>query len=346
MLFLKTNGTAVVTVDNSTPGTHDVEVIYSGDENTEGTSTKATITTPKLNAPISVDVSSIDVGDTAVITVNVPDGATGNVTIVIDGVNYTEEIKGGKAVFNIENLSAGNKTIAVEYDGDNTYLGNHSVANITVSKVTSDVEINVVADGDTIIVDVTAPKDVTSPVLVDVDGVGYYVNITDGKGQLVVPGMSSGNHTVVARYPGDDKYGPSENVTKSVEVSEVPSTVTVKVNNITYGGTAVVEVTVPVDATGNVTVTIGDKSYNVTVSGGKGVLVVPDIDAGTYTVEAKYNGDDKYSSSSNSTILDVAKVKVSPDDVKVVDQGNGTVVVVVPENATGNITKRYCCCDC
>ena len=330
----------IVNGTDSTPGTHDVEVIYSGDENTEGTSTKATITTPKLNAPISVDVSSIDVGDTAVITVNVPDGATGNVTIVIDGVNYTEEIKGGKAVFNIENLSAGNKTIAVEYDGDNTYLGNHSVANITVSKVTSDVEINVVADGDTIIVDVTAPKDVTSPVLVDVDGVGYYVNITDGKGQLVVPGMSSGNHTVVARYPGDDKYGPSENVTKSVEVSEVPSTVTVKVNNITYGGTAVVEVTVPVDATGNVTVTIGDKSYNVTVSGGKGVLVVPDIDAGTYTVEAKYNGDDKYSSSSNSTILDVAKVKVSPDDVKVVDQGNGTVVVVVPENATGNITIK------
>ena len=325
-----------MTVDNSTPGTHDVEVIYSGDENTEGTSTKATITTPKLNAPISVDVSSIDVGDTAVITVNVPDGATGNVTIVIDGVNYTEEIKGGKAVFNIENLSAGNKTIAVEYDGDNTYLGNHSVANITVSKVTSDVEINVVADGDTIIVDVTAPKDVTSPVLVDVDGVGYYVNITDGKGQLVVPGMSSGNHTVVARYPGDDKYGPSENVTKSVEVSEVPSTVTVKVNNITYGGTAVVEVTVPVDATGNVTVTIGDKSYNVTVSGGKGVLVVPDIDAGTYTVEAKYNGDDKYSSSSNSTILDVAKVKVSPGDKNYTAPiVNGTAVVTVDNSTPG-----------
>ena len=334
------NGTAVVNVDDSTPGTHDVEVIYSGDENTEGTSTKSTITTPKLNAPISVDVSSIDVGDTAVITVNVPDGAIGNVTIVIDGVNYTEEIKGGKAVFNIENLSAGNKTIAVEYDGDNTYLGNHSVANITVSKVTPDVEINVVADGDTIIVDVTAPKDVTSPVLVDVDGVGYYVNITDGKGQLVVPGMSSGNHTVVARYPGDDKYGSSANVTKSVEVADVPSTVTVKVDNITYGDKVVVEVTVPVDATGNVTVTIGDKSYDVPVSGGKGILVVPDIDAGTYTVEAKYNGDDKYASSSNSTILDVAKVKVSPDDVKVVDQGNGTVVVVVPENATGNITIK------
>ena len=189
-------------------------------------------------------------------------------------------------------------------------------------------------------VDVTAPKDVTAPVLVDVDGVGYYVNITDGKGQLVVPGMSSGNHAVVARYPGDDKYGSSENVTKYVEVADVPSTVTVKVDNITYGDKAVIEVTVPVDATGNVTITIGDKSYNVNVSGGKGILVVPDLDAGTYNVVAKYNGDDKYASSDNSTTLDVTKVKVSPDDVKVVDQGNGTVVVVVPENATGDITIR------
>ena len=334
------NGTAVVTVDNSTPGTHDVEVIYSGDENIEGTSTKATITTPKLNAPISVDVSSIDVGDTAVITVNVPNGATGNVTIVIDGVNYTEEINGGKAVFNIENLSAGNKTIAVEYGGDNTYLGNHSVANITVSKVTPDVGINVVADGDTIIVDVTAPKDVTGPVLVDVDGVGYYVNITDGKGQLVVPGMSSGNHIVVARYPGDDKYGSSANVTKSVEVADVPSSVTVKVDNITYGEDAVIEVTGPVDATGNVTVTVDGKNYTAEMSNGKATVIVPGLEAGNHTVDVVYSGDDKYASNSTSTEVEVSKDVIDPDDIKVIDQGNGTVVVVVPENATGNITIK------
>ena len=120
------NGTAVVTVDNSTPGTHDVEVIYSGDENTEGTSTTSKVTVPKYDSPISVDVSSIDVGDTAVITVNVPDGATGNVTIEIDGVKYTEEIDDGKAVFNIGNLTDGSKTIAVKYDGDNTYAANQT----------------------------------------------------------------------------------------------------------------------------------------------------------------------------------------------------------------------------
>ena len=334
------NGTATITLNNTAPGTHEIEVIYPGDDNHEGTSTNATVTTPKLNAPISVDVSSIDVGDTAVITVNVPENATGNVTIEIDGVTYAEEIDDGKAVFNIGNLTGGSKTIAVKYDGDNTYAANQTTANMTVSKVTPDVEINVVADGDTIIVDVTAPKDVTAPVLVDVDGVGYYVNITDGKGQLVVPGASGGNHIVVARYPGDDKYGSSANVTKSVEVADVPSSVTVKVDNITYGEDAVIEVTGPVDATGNVTVTVDGKNYTAEMSNGKATVIVPGLEAGNHTVDVVYSGDDKYAPNSTSTEVEVSKDAINPDDIKVIDQGNGTVVVVVPENATGNITIK------
>ena len=82
------------------------------------------------------------------------------------------------------------------------------------------------------------------------------------------------------------------------------------------------------------------KHHTVPVSGGKGVLVVPDLGAGNYTVKATYNGDDKYESSTNSTEMEVAKEILTPEDVKVIDQGNGTVVVVVPENATGNVTIK------
>ncbi|WP_296878470.1 Ig-like domain repeat protein [uncultured Methanobrevibacter sp.] len=334
------NGTATITLENTAPGTHEIEVIYSGDANNEGTSTKANVTTPKIKTPMSVTVNNIKVGDVEVITVNVPKDAKGSVTIEIDGKKYTKDVSGGKVTFNIKNLTDGDKTIAVEYSGDNTYAGNHTTANITVSKAAPEIKFDVLVDGDTIIVDVTAPKDVTDPVLVDVDGVGYYVNITNGKGQLVVPGATGGNHEVVAGYPGDDKYGPSKAGSKSVKVDEVPSAVSVKVDDITYGDKAIVEVTVPSDATGTVTVTIGDKSYTVPVSGGKGVLVVSDLEAGNYDVKVKYNGDTKYASSVNSTKLEVAKDKISADDIKVVDKGNGTVVVVVPENATGNITIK------
>ena len=68
---------------------------------------------------------------------------------------------------------------------------------------------------------------------------------------------------------------------------------------------------VPEDATGNLTVKVNDKTYTVPVSGGKGELVLPDMGAGNYTVEATYNGDTKYESSTNSTKFEVAKDKLN-----------------------------------
>ena len=331
------NGVAVINLENETPGTHDIEVIYSGDKNHLGANTTSNATIPKLETPINVTVENIKVGDKETIVVTVPENATGNVTIEINGVKYTEEIKDGKATFEIENLTAGNKTVAVDYPGDDNYLGNHTTANFTVSKVTPEIKMNVTLDDDVVIIDVEVPKDVTKPVLVDVDGVGFYVNITDGKGQLVLSNLTGGSHNVDAKYLGDDKYTESDVVSETFDIENLPSTVSVKVDNITYGDDAVVEVTVPSDATGTVTVTIEGKSYEANVSGGKAVVIVPGLDAGNYTVDVTYNGDDKYNSSSNSTELEVSK---APTDIKVVDQGNGTVVVVVSDNATGTVTVK------
>ena len=334
------NGVAVVNIDNSTPGVHDIEVIYSGDDNYENASAMSQASIPKYVAPMNVTVEDTAVDNDGVVTVSLPENATGNVTIEIDGKKYVKEVHDGVATFNVGNLTAGIKTISVDYSGDDNYAGNHTTANMTVTKVTPDISIGVVTDGDDIIVDVIAPGDVTDPVLVDVNGKGYYVNITEGKGQLVIPHVAGGNYTVIAKYPGDDKYNAYDAGTKSVTVSNIPSTVSVKVDDITYGDNAVIEVTVPDDATGNVTVTIDGKSYTANVSGGKATVVVPDLKAGNHTVDVKYSGDDKYNSSTDSADLEVAKAVVTSEDIKVIDQHNGTVVVVVPEGATGSITIK------
>ena len=332
------NGTAVVDIANATPGVHDVEIIYSGDDNHNGTSLNTTLTVPKLETPIYVELDAINVGDDGIITVNVPDGATGNVTIEIEGVKYSQEIKDGKATFNVTDLSAGTHTIAVGYAGDNNFTRNCTTANIVVSKVEPEITAEVSTQGDKVVINITAPGDVTMPVLVDVDGVGYYVNITDGKGQLIIPDLTGGKHNVTARYPGDDKYTLSGAENKTFSIDNVDSTVSVKADNITYGEKAVIEITVPGDATGNVTVTIDGKPYVANVTGGKAIVIVPDLDAGVHNVDVTYNGDDKYKPSFNSTKLNVAKAET--DDIKVIDQGNGTVVVVVGDNATGNVTVK------
>ena len=107
------------------------------------------------------------------------------------------------------------------------------------------------------------------------------------------------------------------------------------------GENEIITFTVPEDATGNITVVIdGKETYSVPVSGGTGTLTVPNLAAGSHTIDVKYNGDGKYASSENSTKFKVAKANVAPDDIKVVDQGNGTVVVVVPSDLTGEISVK------
>ena len=170
------DGVATLDLVNNTPGTYDVEVVYSGDDTHAPATGNGTVTVPKLETPISIEVNDTYVGDTAEIVVNVPENATGNVTLEIDGKQYTAPIKDGKATFKVENLTDGNKTIAVKYDGDDNYMANSTTSNMTVFKNTPEIKLNATTDGDDIIINVTAPKDATNPVLVDVDGVGYYVN--------------------------------------------------------------------------------------------------------------------------------------------------------------------------
>ena len=74
----------------------------------------------------------------------VPDGATGNVRIEINGKEYFEPIENGVARFKVENLTAGIKTVYASYVGDNNYTGNHTSANFTVKKHNPIITVNAI----------------------------------------------------------------------------------------------------------------------------------------------------------------------------------------------------------
>ena len=93
--------------------------------------------------------------------------------------------------------------------------------------------------------------------------------------------------------------------------------------------------TVPKDATGNITVKVNNTVVVVGIVNGIAQAIIPYLKVGNYTVDVTYNGDGKYLSSTNATKLTVNKVS---SEIIVVDHGNGTVVVIVPGNATGNVT--------
>ena len=129
------NGTATINLGKTIPGVYTAEVKYSGDPNYASKTVNVTVDIPKQEAPMSISSSDVQVGENEIITINVPDGATGTVTVEIDGKSYTGTIKNGQVKISVPDLTAGDKTAIVKYSGDDFYLGNSSSVHFTVSKV-------------------------------------------------------------------------------------------------------------------------------------------------------------------------------------------------------------------
>ena len=88
---------------------------------------------------------------------------------------------------------------------------------------------------------------------------------------------------------------------------------------------------------GTLSVPSSDTKYTVAISGGEGVLIISGLPKGEYFVSVRYNGDNKYLPATNSTIFTVSKTDTNMD---IVDKGNGTIVVILPEDATGTVTVK------
>ena len=288
------NGTVVIPLNNVTPGEHNITVIYVDANGTESV-VNDTFTVTLYDTPITIDVSDIYVTDTLVVTVTVPDAIEGEVTIEIDGVIHTKKPQNGKAVFEITDLLAGNKTVTASYAGDSIYGFNATTAEFNVFKRDAPISVTVdsLAAGKANIT-VTLPANATGYVIVKVANMEYGINLTNTN-SVVVPIKSTGDYTADVTYLGDYQYLGNATAKGFSAKGPSQSGVSVEVEDTPVGQDMVVKVTVPDDATGNVTVMVDGKPVTVTnVTGGDNYIKVPGVKEGTHEVEVIYSGDSQH----------------------------------------------------
>ena len=337
-------GVANIAISDLAKGNYNVSVKYSGDNKylpSENTTHFDVAKASEYNVTIIIDVGDIVVGEDAVIGVSVPDIVSGVVNVTVNGRSYNVAIVDGKGVLTISNLVAGNYNVNVKYGGDDKYLPSSNSANFTVSKVSSSVIVDVgdIVVGEDAVIGVSVPDIVSGVVNVTVNGRSYNVAIVDGKGVLTISNLVAGDYDVNVNYDGDNKYLPSSNSTKFT-ISKLPSSVLVNVDDIVVGEDAVVNVVLPDDATGSVTITVNGKDYVVDVKYGVANIAISDLAKGNYNVSVKYSGDNKYLPGENTTQFSVAKVSdynVTVDIVDIIEGENATVTVVVPDDGTGEV---------
>ena len=338
------NGKGNVTGVKLAAGTYDFTAKFAGDNNYNDVGDSGNFKVNKVDSVIDVAVSDIKVGEDAVITVKLLSDATGNVTVNVNGKDYTEPVVNGIANVKVSGLKADTYDVAVKYSGDNNYNDAVATSSFTVSKVdpTMDVTVDDIVFGEDLTVNAVLPADATGKVVIVVDGTSYTANITDGKATQVVKDLTAGYHTVGVKYGGDDKYNDVV-VDGFVIVDKAQPVLGVVIADVNYGNEFAIEATLTgVNSTplnGNVIVTVNGKFYVVNVTDGKGTLTGVKLAAGTYGFTAVWAGNDNYAAVDENGDFKVNKlnstVAVNADDIKVGE--NATVSVNVPSDATGNV---------
>ncbi|WP_295617798.1 Ig-like domain repeat protein [uncultured Methanobrevibacter sp.] len=353
---------------------HNVTVVYSGDSNYNPLTITGEFEVTKASNEITVVPTNISYGQIENITVTVPDGATGTVSITVGTYTDTKEITDGisEIIFNIpketgDDLLNANENYIVfaNYSGDSNYES--VVANapfhVDPANTTVNIEANNIPYGNDEIINITVTgiEGAAIPagfVTITINGTDIELTKrldSEGKASFNISGLVVGEYNVTAKYESSTQnYNDSNsnalfNVTKA-DVKEENRNISAI--NITYGDDETITVVLnETNITGNVTITIGDYTDTKPLDNGKAVFTIAHLEANDYTVVANYSGDSNYNPISIEDGLttgfkvDKANVTVEVDPIDIIyketEKINVTVTGVLIDGEASDVVAKY-----
>ena len=350
---VKVNGTDSFTFtipDRLKAGTYNINITIN--ENTFFGFNTTTLTVSKVSDYKFevVPSSNVKVGDTATITITLPDDINGTVTVKFG--NETQSLPANSSMaFNFTNLKAITYSVNVTYSGNDKYTSKNIPDSVTVDKADSSLEINdaVFTYGDVITIpfSVTNANGVTVSVLnKDEDEVA---NTSSNSNIITLDALPAGEYTLYVRTVVDkDNYNWVDKSPK-LTINKANSSLIVSDKEFTYATEAIINA-VTVNSTGNVIATLYDennKEIAVTVSGDN--ITLPLLNTGKYTLSVTTNVDENHTNVTKTATVTIVKatpsisVDVFPEnetfegnnitlDVKLSGDATGLVLVDITDN--------------
>ena len=150
------------------------------------------------------------------------------------------------------------------------------------------------------------------------------------------PVLKNGTFTVI--YKSDST---AHNITAVLD-NEVQNllfneiNMSVETSDIVYGENATVSVILPANVTGNVTVNVNNKNYTKNNVNGTVIFIISDLAVGTYNVAVSFVGDEAQGMA--TAVFEVYQLTpVLNITVNDIEGENATVVITLPEDATGSV---------
>ena len=345
------DGKGSLTLSGLASGSYDVVAKFNGDDKYLASEDSAKFNVTKLASTIDIAVDNIKVGENAVISVALPEDATGEVIISVNGKNYTVMTKYGMASVTISDLANGTYSVDVFYNGDDIYAPIKNSTAFTVSKVSDynmTVDIADIVKGENATITVSVPEDGTGSVIVTINGTDYNGTVVNGTAKVIIPGLDEGSYKVVTFYTGDNKYD-SMVVNGTITVNKNTRTTLIMDDVVKYFGGSQKLIAKLVDGFGNPIVnatvyfTINGRVYaKITDENGMasmGIGLVPN----EYKVSAVFNGTDDYDTATADATVLVKSTILGNDTTLYFLNGTSYVAKFLDSdgNALANTTVKF-----
>ena len=238
----------------------------------------------------------------------------------------------------------------LENDKYETSFNDNESFDVYKLNTTVDIAVGNITYGEAAQIVITVDDVTLGNVTVSVNGTYKVLPLLNGKAYWNLSGLAAGNYTVVATFNGNYKYNVTANA-KGFEVMKAVPVINVVVNPVQAGHSANITVYINGTATGNITVKVNGTEYNRTIVNGKVEIITNALPAGVHIVNVTYYGDNNYTyfndngTGNASKVINVTEdmdynMTIVIENTDIIVENNVTIVVFVPENATGIVTIR------
>lgn len=274
----------------------DMEHYEFGESEIEGKNKLPTFTVKGEEVILDDSVLNVANGTAPVFSIDLP-GATGNLTVEVNGKNYTSELKDGKATVEITDLPAGNYTATVTYTGDASHQSSSVPASFKVEEKSvpdadKALDVNIPAGSSAPVFEINLPN-ATGNLTVTIGNDTYTKELVNGSASITVDNLTPGSYNATVSYSGDKNYKP---ISKDVTFT-VPAPVLKGKNiSVVYSSKANYKVLLTLNgkavAGEKVVIKFNGKTYNAVTdkNGYATVKLNTKVKAKKYTVTAEYKG--------------------------------------------------------
>ena len=308
-------------------GDYTISAVFAGNDKYLPGVSNALLTVSKADPALNVLIS--DVGYDGVFNINVAltgvdaIGLNGNVIVTVNNKDYSVNIVNGKGTAVGVKLAAGTYDFTAAWAGNDNYNAVGDSGKFSVAKVDSiiDVAVSDIKVGEDAVISVKLLSDATGSVTVTVNGKDYTETVVNGVANVKVADLKAGTYDVAVKYSGDNNYNANQNTTEFTVSKISDYNMNITVPEFKEGVNSTINVVLPKDATGTVTVEIGGKNYTANVTDGVANVIIPGLGVGDYNITTTYSGDAKYdlmTKKGNITVIPNVDVNLDVDDVVMV----------------------------